>query len=164
MCVRRNFRIVLICISLLTKDFEYFFYCFSNICDFSVENSLFSLVFHFLIELFVLFVPNFLISFTLDISPLLDIGLVKVLSQMQDTVLVYWQCPSPSREALKFHEVPFMIWAWAICVLYRQLFSVPIHSRLFPSFSSMIISVSSFKMRSLVHLDLSFIVTWYTLF
>jgi hypothetical protein len=40
--VRWNLRVVLICISLITKDFEHFFSCFSAIWDSSVVNSLFS--------------------------------------------------------------------------------------------------------------------------
>ena len=38
--VRWNLRIVLVCISLMTKDVENFFGCFSAIQDSSVENSL----------------------------------------------------------------------------------------------------------------------------
>jgi hypothetical protein len=37
-CVRRNLRIVLICISLMTKDIGPFFRCFSAIQYSSVEN------------------------------------------------------------------------------------------------------------------------------
>jgi hypothetical protein len=37
----------LVCISLMTKDFESFFKCFWAIRDFSIENSLFSSVPHF---------------------------------------------------------------------------------------------------------------------
>jgi hypothetical protein len=40
--VRSNLRVVLICISVPTKDFEHFFKCFSIIWDSSVVNSLFS--------------------------------------------------------------------------------------------------------------------------
>jgi hypothetical protein len=50
--VRWNLRVVLICISLITKDFEHFFKCFSAIRDSSVVNSLFSSIPHFLIGLF----------------------------------------------------------------------------------------------------------------
>lgn len=42
--VRRNSRVVFICISLMSKDVEYFFKCLSVIKDLSVENSLFSSV------------------------------------------------------------------------------------------------------------------------
>jgi hypothetical protein len=46
---------VLICISLITKDFEHFFQYFSAIQDSSVVNYLFSSIHHFLIGLFELF-------------------------------------------------------------------------------------------------------------
>ena len=45
--VRWNLRVVLICISLMIKDVEHFFRCFSAIRYSSVENSLFSSVPHF---------------------------------------------------------------------------------------------------------------------
>jgi hypothetical protein len=45
--VRLNLRVVLICISLMTKDVGHFFRCFSPIQYSSVENSLFSSVPHF---------------------------------------------------------------------------------------------------------------------
>jgi hypothetical protein len=45
--IRWNLRVILICISLMTKDVEHFFRCFSTIHVSSVENSLFSSVPHF---------------------------------------------------------------------------------------------------------------------
>jgi hypothetical protein len=45
--VRWNFRVVLICISLMTENVEHFFKCFSAILYSSAENSLFSSVHHF---------------------------------------------------------------------------------------------------------------------
>jgi hypothetical protein len=45
--VRWNLRVVLICISLITKGIELFFRCFSAIQYSSVENSLFNSVPHF---------------------------------------------------------------------------------------------------------------------
>jgi hypothetical protein len=47
--VRWNLRLVLICISLITKDLEHFFRCFSDIWDYSVVNSRFSSIPHFLL-------------------------------------------------------------------------------------------------------------------
>jgi hypothetical protein len=63
--------VVLICIPLMTKDTEHFFKCFLAIQDISVDNSLFSSIFHLKIGLFGLLVSNFLSSlYILDISPL----------------------------------------------------------------------------------------------
>ena len=42
-----NLRVVLICISLMTKNVEHFLRCFSTIPYYSAENSLFSSVSHF---------------------------------------------------------------------------------------------------------------------
>jgi hypothetical protein len=42
-------------------------------------------------------------------------------------------------------------------VLFRKLTPVPVSSRLFPTFSSIRFSVSGFMLRSLIHLDLSFV-------
>jgi hypothetical protein len=50
--VRWNLRVVFICISLMIKDAEHFFRCFSTIPYSSVENSLFSSELHFLLGLF----------------------------------------------------------------------------------------------------------------
>jgi len=47
--LRWNLRVVLICISWMTKDVELFFRCFSSIQDSSLVNSLFSSIPHFLI-------------------------------------------------------------------------------------------------------------------
>jgi hypothetical protein len=77
--VRWNLRGVLICISLITKDFEHVFRCFSAIPDSSVVNSRFSSIPHFLIGLFGFLEVNFLSSlYILDISPLSDVGLSEV--------------------------------------------------------------------------------------
>jgi hypothetical protein len=80
--LRWNLRVVLICISLMIKDVEHFFKGFSTIQVSSVENSLFSSVPHFLIGLFDCLESNFLSSlYILDISPLSNVGLVKIFSQ-----------------------------------------------------------------------------------
>jgi hypothetical protein len=75
-----NLRVILICISLITRDFEHFFRCFSAIRDSSVVNSQFSSIPLFLIGLFIFLVNNFLnSSYILYISRLSDVGLVKFL-------------------------------------------------------------------------------------
>ena len=66
----------------MTKKVEHFFKCFSAMQDFSVENSLFISVPHFLIGSFGFLESNFLSSlYILDIRPLSDVGLVKIFSQ-----------------------------------------------------------------------------------
>jgi hypothetical protein len=66
----------------MSKDVDHFFRCFSAMCISSVENSLFSSVPHFLIGLFVSLESNFLnFLYILDISPLSDLGLVKIFFQ-----------------------------------------------------------------------------------
>jgi hypothetical protein len=78
--IRWNLRVVLICISLMTKDAEHFFRCFLAIRVSSVENSL--SLYPILIGLFVSLESNFLSSlYLLDMSPLSHIGLVKIFSQ-----------------------------------------------------------------------------------
>jgi hypothetical protein len=64
--VRWNLRVVLTCISLLTKDVEHFFSCFSVIHYSSVENSLFNSVPHFfsffLLGIYFIYISNALKS------------------------------------------------------------------------------------------------------
>jgi hypothetical protein len=81
--VRWNLRVLLICISLITKDFEHFLRCFSAILDSSVEKSQFSSIPNFFIRLFRFLVIYFFSSlYILDISPLLDVRLLKIFSQL----------------------------------------------------------------------------------
>jgi hypothetical protein len=73
--VRWNLRDGLICISLMIKDVEHFFRCFSAIQYSSGENSLFSSEPHFVMRLFDFLESTFLSSlYVLDISPLSDLG------------------------------------------------------------------------------------------
>ena len=73
--VRWNLRVVLICISLMIKDAEHFFRCFSEFRYSSCENSLFSSEPHFLMGLFDFLESTFFSSlYILDISPLSDLG------------------------------------------------------------------------------------------
>jgi hypothetical protein len=80
--VRWNFRVVLMCISLMTKAVEYFFRCFTAIWYSSVEKSLFSSVPYILIGLFGSLESTFLGSlYILNISLLQDGGLVKTFPE-----------------------------------------------------------------------------------
>jgi hypothetical protein len=80
--IRQNLRFVLICVSLMTKDVEYFLRCFLPIRYSSVVNSLVNSVPQFLIGLFDFLESNFLSSLhILDISSLSDLGLIKIFSK-----------------------------------------------------------------------------------
>ena len=78
--VKWNLRVVFICIFLMTKDVKHFYKCFSHLvflnCEFFVclytpfYNRVISLESNFLSSLYIL-----------DISPLSDVGLVKIFSQ-----------------------------------------------------------------------------------
>jgi hypothetical protein len=73
--VRWNLGVVLICISLIIKDAEHFFRCFSAIWYSSGENSLCSSEPHFLMGLFDFLESTFMSSlYIFDISPLSDLG------------------------------------------------------------------------------------------
>ena len=67
--VKWNLSVVLICISLMIKDVEHFFRCFSAIRYSSGENSLFSSEPHFLMGLFDFLEPTFLNSVPLIYLP-----------------------------------------------------------------------------------------------
>ena len=73
----------------MIKDAEHFFRCFSAIRYSSGENSLFSSESHFLMGLFDFLESTFLSSiYILDISPLSNLGLAKILSQSVGGVFV----------------------------------------------------------------------------
>jgi hypothetical protein len=107
--VRWNLSVVLICIYLMTNNVEHFFRCFSVLYGYLVENSLFGSVTHFLIGLFGSLESNLFSSlYILDISPPLNVGLVKKNFQ------IYW-LPFHSIDsvlclpgALQFYEVLFV--------------------------------------------------------
>jgi hypothetical protein len=99
--------------------------------------------------------------YILDISPLLDLGLVKILSQSVGGVFVLMtvsftlqrRC-SFMRSCLSVLDLP----AQAIAVLFRIFFSpVPISFRFFPTFSFINFTVSGFMWSSFFYLDLSFV-------
>ena len=148
-------------LSLMIKDVEHFFRCFSAIRYSSGENSLLSSEPHFLVGLFDFLKSTFLSSlYMLDISPLSDLGQVKILSQFVGGLFVLLTVSFALQKLWSFirsHLSILDLTAQAIAVLFRNFSPVHISSRLFPTFSSIILSVSCFMWSSWIHLDLSFV-------
>jgi hypothetical protein len=153
--------LVLICISLMIKDVKHFFKYFSAIWHSSVENSLFSSVLHFLIELFDFLESNFLSSlYIMDISPLSDLRLVKILSQSVGGLFVLLTVFFALQKLCNFmrsHLSILNLTAQAIAILFRNFSPVPISPRLFPTFSSISFSVSGFMWNFLIYLDFALV-------
>jgi hypothetical protein len=150
----------LICISLITEDVKNFFRCFSAIWYSSVDNSLFRPGPHFLIGLFGLLECNFLSSlYILDISPLSDVGLVKVFSQSDGYLFALLTVSFDLKMFCNFMRshllIPDLI-AQAIG-LFRNFSPVAICLRLFPTFYSINFSACTFMWCSLIQLHLNFV-------
>lgn len=157
--IRWNLRFILICIFLMAKDIEHFFKCFMTIWDASIENSLFrSVPIFFLIRLFGLLMSSFLSSlYILEISPLSDVELMKIFSHSVCCLFVLLTVSLALQKLYSFmrsHLLTVDLSAWAI----RELSPVPICSNS-TTFSSIGFSISGFMLRSLIHLDLSRVIT-----
>ena len=111
--------------------------------------------------LFEFLESSFLSSlYLLDISPLSDLGLVKILSQSVGGLFVLLTVSFALQKLCNFmrsHLSILDLITQTIDVLFRNFSPVPIASRLFPTFSSINFTVSGFMWRSLIHLDWSFI-------
>ena len=107
-------------------------------------------------ELFDFLESSFLSSlYILDISPLSDLGLVKILSQSVDGLFVLLAVSFALQELCNFMKSHLLI--LDLTAQARNYFPVPILSRLFSTFSSISFSVSGFMWSSLIHLDFSFV-------
>jgi hypothetical protein len=98
--------------------------------------------------------------YILDISPLSDLGLVKILSQSVGGLIVLLTVSFALQTLCNFirsHLSILDLTAQAIAVLFRNFYTVPISWRLSPTFSSINFRVSGLMWRSLIHLDLSFV-------
>jgi hypothetical protein len=101
-----------------------------------------------LIGLFVSLESNFLSSLhILDISPLSDVGLVKMFYQSIGCLFVLQTVFFALQKLCNFMRSH----------LSKKISPVPMCSRLFPAFFSISFSVSGFMWRYLIHLDLSFV-------
>jgi hypothetical protein len=79
--------------------------------------------------------------YILDINPLSDLGLVKILSQSVGGLFVLLTVSCALQKLCNFmrsHLSILDLTAQAIAILFRNIPPVPISSRLFPTFSSII--------------------------
>jgi hypothetical protein len=98
--------------------------------------------------------------YILDISPLSDLGLVKILSHSVGGLFVLLTLSFAFQKLCNFmrsHLSILHLTAQAIGVLFRNFSPVPISLRLSPTFSSVSFSVSAFMWSSLIHLDLTLV-------
>jgi hypothetical protein len=160
--VRWNLRVVLVCISLISKDFKHFFRSLSATQDSLVGNSQFRSTPYF----FLLGCLDFwwLASWVLYIHCILALyrmwGLVKNFPQSVGCWFVFWTVSFALEKLSSFMRSYLSILdlrAWDIWVLFRKFPPVSIRSRFFPTFSHTKFSGSGFMLRSLIHLYLSFV-------
>jgi hypothetical protein len=96
--------------------------------------------------------------YVLDISPLSDLGEVKILFKSVGGLFVLLMVSFALQKLCNFmrsHLSILILTMQAIAVLFRHFSPVPISSRLFPTFSSISFSVSGFMWSSIIHLDLT---------
>jgi hypothetical protein len=160
--VKWNLRVNLIYISLITKDFEHFFRCFSALRDPSVVNSQFTSIPHFWLGcLGFLYVCLFVLtaSFLNSLLDLVSEDFFFPICRLQICPIDYILCLystfsvswGPIYQFLILEPEPL-----EFC-LGTPLPPVPVSLRLFSKFSSVRFSVFSYMLRSLIHLDLSFV-------
>ena len=100
----------------MAKNFEHFLKSLSAISDSSVENSLFSSAPHCLISLFGVLEVSFLSSlYILEISPLSNVGLVKIFSHSVDCRFVLLTMSFALQKLLSFRRSQFLIADLNVC-------------------------------------------------
>ena len=95
----------------------------------------------------------------LNISPLSDVGLLKIFSQFVGFRFFLLTVPYTLQKLCNFmrsHLTFLDLRASAMGVLIRKIFQVNMYSRVFSSFFSISFILSGFTRRFLIHLDLSF--------
>ena len=123
--------------------------------------TLFSSVPHFLIGLISILKFSFLSSlYILEIIPLYLGGLVKIFSQSVDCLFVLETVSFALEKLLSFRRSHLFNVALIVCAtgfICRKWSPVPICCRLLPTFSSILLSVFRLILRTLIHLNLSFV-------
>ncbi|CAO2640784.1 hypothetical protein LEMLEM_LOCUS25494, partial [Lemmus lemmus] len=92
--------------------------------------------------------------------PLSDVGLVKIFSHSIDCHFVLLCVSFALQKLFSFRRSHLLIVSLSVCAagfLFRKWFPVPMRSSVSPTFSSTRFSVVGFMLRSLIHLDLSFV-------
>ena len=111
--------------------------------------------------LFEFLESSFLSSlYILDISPLSDLRLVKILSQSVGGLFCLIDSVFCLTEALQFHEVPFVnsqSYSTSLCCSIQEFFPCAHIFDVFPLFPSISFTVSGFMWSSLIDLDLSLV-------
>ena len=104
---------------------------------------------------------NFLSSlYILEIRPLSDVGLVKIFSHSVGCHFVLLTMCFALQKLFSFRRSHLLIVSLSVCaagVIFRKWFPVPMCSSVLPTFSSIRFGVAGFMLRSLIHLDLSFV-------
>ena len=104
---------------------------------------------------------NFLSSlYILEIRPLSDVGLVKIFSHSVGCHFVLLTMSFALQKLFSFRRSHLLIVFLSVCAagaIFRKWFPVPMRSSVLPTFSSIRFSVAGFMLRSLIHLDLSFV-------
>ena len=104
---------------------------------------------------------NFLSSlYVLEIRPLSDEGLVKIFSHSIGCRFVLLTVSFALQKLFSFRRSHLLIVSLSVCapgVIFKKWSPVPMRSSVLPTFSSMRFSVAGFMLRSLIHLDLSFV-------
>ena len=132
------------------------------ILDSSVESSLFRSVLHFFSRLLLSFLlTNYLSSlYILEIRPLSNVGLVKIFSHSVGYRFVLLTMSFALQKLFSFRRSHLLIVSLSVCatgVIFRKWSPVSAHSNVLPTFFAMRLSVVGFMLRSLIHLDLSFV-------
>ena len=106
-------------------------------------------------------VTNFLSSlYILEIRLLSDVELVKIFFHSVGCRFVLLTMSFALQKLFSFRRSRLLIVSLSVCaagVIFRKWSPVPIRSSVFLTFSSIRFSVAGFMLRSLIHLDLSFV-------
>ena len=98
--------------------------------------------------------------YILEIRPLSDVGLVKIFFHSVGCCFALLTMSFALQKFFSFRRSHLLIVSlsvYAAGVLFRKWFPVPMRSSVLPTFSSVRFSVTVSILRSLIHLDLSFV-------